>query len=125
MVIFLVARNPKPGTFLIGAAAILVLLAGNIRLRRVRQIELRNLTGNTEEMLDQSITRVETTARHQRFSALVIAPAAVIGALVAWAVQGRQISMPALQYRILRCASCGWCWAWRCLPGASSTRCGR
>ena len=96
VVIFFVAANPKPGTILMGAAAILVLLAGNIRLRRVRQIELRSLTGNTEEMLDQSITRAETTARYQRFSALIIAPAAVIGALVAWAAQGRQF-VPQLQ----------------------------
>jgi hypothetical protein len=96
LVIFLVAANPKPGTILMGAAAILVLLAGNIRLRRVRQIELRNLTGSTEEMLDQSINRAETTARYQRFVAMNIAPAAVIGALVAWASQGRQV-VPALQ----------------------------
>ncbi len=96
VVIFLVAANPKPGTFLMGAAVIVILLAGNIRLRRVREIELRNLTGSTEEMLDQSINRMETTARYQRFVALGIAPAAAMGALVAWAAQGRQL-VPALQ----------------------------
>ena len=90
-VIFLVAANPKPGTFLMGGAAILVLLTGNIRLRRVRQIELRSLTGNTEEMLDQSINRAETTARYQRFSALAIAPAAAAGLLLSWVSQDRQL----------------------------------
>jgi hypothetical protein len=96
VVIFLVAANPKPGTILMGTAAILILLAGNIRLRRVRNIELRNLTGNTEEMLDQSINRVEATARYQRFSALIIPTAAAMGALLAWTSQGRQL-VPALQ----------------------------
>lgn len=96
VVIFLVASNPKPGTFLMGAAAILILLASNVRLRRVRQIELSNLTGGTEEMLDQSITRVETTARHHRYGALSIGPGAALGAIVAWVTQGRQL-FPALQ----------------------------
>ena len=70
VVIFLVASNPRPVTVAVGGAAILVLLVGNIRLRRVRQIELKHLAGGTEEMLDQSIIRAETTVRHHRFSLL-------------------------------------------------------
>jgi hypothetical protein len=85
VVIFLVASHPRPATMVMGAAAILVLLAGNIRLRRVRQIELKNLTGGTEELLDQSIIRVETTLRHHRFGLLGIIPAFVVGNLVAYA----------------------------------------
>src|SRR5689334_22990125 len=57
VVIFLVASNPKPGTIALGTAAILVLLGSNIRLRRLRQVELQTLAGSTEDMLDQSIQR--------------------------------------------------------------------
>jgi len=91
VVIFLVASNPKPGTVLIGSAAILVLLFSNIRLRKVRRIELEQLTGGTEEMLDQSIARVETTLRHIRFSVIGFPVAAVLGALFGYASQGRRI----------------------------------
>jgi hypothetical protein len=93
VVIFLVASHPKLGTFLMGAAAILILLAGNVRLRRLRQVELRNLTGSTEEMLDQAIIRVETTVRHHRFGAIGIGPAFVIGTLLAYAAQSQSIFM--------------------------------
>lgn len=91
VVIFLVASNPKPGTVLVGSAAILVLLFSNIRLRKVRRLELQHLTGGTEEMLDQSIVRVETTLRHLRVSMISFPVAAVMGALVAYASQGRRI----------------------------------
>ena len=91
VVIFLVASNPKLNTFLIGAAAIIVLLASNLRLRKVRSIELKSLTGSTEEMLDQSITRLETTVRHHRFGAIAIGPAFLIGTLVAYAAQSRSL----------------------------------
>lgn len=91
VVIFLVASHPRLGTILMGAAAIIFLLATNIRLRRVRQVELRNLTGSTEEMLDQSITRVETTVRHHRYGAIAIGPAFVIGTLLAYAAQSQSI----------------------------------
>ena len=91
VVIFLVASNPKPGTVAVGGAAILVLLFSNIRLRRVRQIELEQLTGGTEEMLDQSIARVEMTLRHHRTGMIGIVPAVLVGALVAYVAQGRQL----------------------------------
>ena len=89
VVIFLVASNPRPGTVMIGGAAILILLFSNIRLRKVRRIELGHLTGSTEEMLDQSITRVETTVRHHRFSLIGVVPGLLVGALVAYGSQGR------------------------------------
>lgn len=91
VVIILVAANPRLGTVLMGMAGILILLAGTIRLRRVRQVELRNLTGGTEEMLDQSITRVETTVRHHRHGALIAGPGFVLGILIAWGTQGRNL----------------------------------
>jgi ABC-type dipeptide/oligopeptide/nickel transport system permease component len=67
----------------IGTAAIIVLLVSNIRLRRLRQIELRGLAGTTEAMLDQSIERVESTLRYRRFALVAIVPAIVIGNMVA------------------------------------------
>ncbi|MBV8775558.1 MAG: hypothetical protein JO258_00030 [Alphaproteobacteria bacterium] len=68
VVIILVLTNPKTETMVMGSAAILVLLGSNIRLRKLRQVQLRELTGTTENMLDQSIGRVETTLRHHRFT---------------------------------------------------------
>ena len=91
VVIFLVALNPRPGTIALGTTAILVLLFSNIRLRKVRRIELEHLGGGTEEMLDQSIVRVETTLRHLRVSVISFPVAAVVGALVAYASQGRRL----------------------------------
>lgn len=85
VVIFLVWTNPRFETFLLGAAAILVLLVSNMRLRKIRQVELRGLTGSTEDMLDQSIDRLETTLKYKRFSLMAIGPALAIGFLLAWA----------------------------------------
>ena len=88
-VIVFVASNPRLDTVLIGAAAILVLLFSNIRLRRVRRAELRTLTGSTEDMLDQSIDRVETTLRYRRFTLVGFGPALIVGALVSAQSQRR------------------------------------
>lgn len=96
VVIFLVASNPTAGTFVMGAAAIAVLLGSNIRLRKVRRIELGHLTGGTEEMIDQSINRVETTLRHHRTGLIGIVPAFLVGTLVAYMAQGRSL-FPELQ----------------------------
>lgn len=83
VVILLVLSNPSMQTLLMGAAAILVLLGSNIRQRRLRQIELKSLTGGTEEMLDQSIERIETTVRHHRFTLIAMWPVILIAALFA------------------------------------------
>jgi hypothetical protein len=74
VVIILVITNPKLQTVVMGSAAILVLLGSNIRLRRLRRIELMRLTGTTEDMLDQSIARVETTLRHHKFTLYAMPP---------------------------------------------------
>jgi hypothetical protein len=92
VVIFLVASNPKPGTVVMGSAAILVLLFGHIRLRRVRRIELGHLTGGTEEMIQQSIDRAETTLRHLRVSLIGFPFTVLVGVLVAYGSQGRTIA---------------------------------
>jgi len=85
VVILLVLSNPKIGTFLIGSATILVLLGSNIRLRKLRQVELRSLTGSTEDMLDQSIERIETKLKHNRLSLIFGGPAFLVGILSATA----------------------------------------
>lgn len=90
-VLFFVVSNPKADTVAMGSAAILLLLFSNIRLRKVRRIELEHLTGGTEEMIDQSIARVQTTLRHLRISLIGFPVAAVVGALVGYASQGRRI----------------------------------
>jgi hypothetical protein len=77
-VIFLVIANPNIRTVVMGSAAILVLLGSNIRLRRLRRVELKGLTGTTEDMIDQSIARVETTLRHNKFT-LYGSPAVFLG----------------------------------------------
>ena len=74
VVIILVITNPRVQTMVMGSAAILVLLGSNIRLRKLRQVELKGLTGTTEDMLDQSINRVETTVRHHKFTLYAIPP---------------------------------------------------
>jgi hypothetical protein len=83
VVIFLVWTNPRFETFLMGAAAILVLLGSNIRQRTLRQVELKSLAGTTEDMLDQSIERVGTTLRHNRFTLIALGPTMVVGVLLA------------------------------------------
>lgn len=83
VVILLVLSNPRIATVLMGSAAILVLLVSNIRLRKLRQVELRSLTGTTEDMLDQSIERVDTTIRYNRFILIAMWPGLLIAALLA------------------------------------------
>jgi hypothetical protein len=74
VVVILVIVNPKTQTVVMGSAAILVLLGSNIRLRKLRRVELMGLTGTTEDMLDQSITRVEKTVRHHKYTFYTIPP---------------------------------------------------
>lgn len=81
VVILLVLSNPKVGTFLIGGAVLLVLLGSNIRLRNLRQIELKSLSGSTEDMLDQTIERIETTLKYNRFLLIIAVPATLVGGL--------------------------------------------
>lgn len=83
VVVLLVFSNPSGGTVVMGAAAILVLLVSNIRLRKLRQVELRSLTGSTEDMLDQSIERIDTTLRYNRFTLIAMWPGLIIAALFA------------------------------------------
>jgi hypothetical protein len=87
-VLFLVVSSGRPQTVLLGGAALLVLLVSNVRQRRLRQIELRSLSGTTEDMLDQSIDRVETTLRHNRISLVAVGPVLVLAMLFAATADG-------------------------------------
>lgn len=91
VVILLVLSNPKTETVLMGTAAIMVLLYGNFRQRKIRQVELRSLTGTTEHMLDQSIERVEATIKHSRVSLIGIVPTLIVGLAFAAVAQGEAV----------------------------------
>jgi len=85
VVVFLVVTNPQPKTLVLGSGAIVVLLISNIRQRKLRKLALKDLTGTTEDMLDQSITRIETTLRHHKFTLWGL-PLVLIGAFIFSAV---------------------------------------
>lgn len=90
VVIALVIASPRSETIWLGAGAILILLYSNFRQRRLREVELRSLTGSTEAMLQQSIERVETTLRYNRFTAVMAIPGVVVGWRFATASIGSQ-----------------------------------
>jgi len=89
VVLLLVLSNPKVDTLLVGGTAILILLGTQVRSRRLRQEELRSLTGSTEQMLDQSINRTQATLKRSRFHLLGFAPAIALGFLFAYVVDDR------------------------------------
>jgi hypothetical protein len=92
VVLLLALRNPRIETLLIGGSAVLLLLWSHIRQRRMRQIEIQGLTGNTEEMLDQSIARVEATLRRTRFQLIGFVPAFLLGIAFAYAADAARIT---------------------------------
>ncbi|HET9426855.1 MAG TPA: hypothetical protein VFO69_00700 [Allosphingosinicella sp.] len=79
IVVILVLTNPRTDTMLVGTAAILVMLAGQTRSRRLRAEELRGLTGSSEEMLEQSIVRAQATLKRTRFQLIGIVPSFLLG----------------------------------------------
>lgn len=78
-VIALVWSNPTLKTGLVGAAAILLMLSSHVRQRQLRKLELEGMTGSSEQMLDQSITRVEATLKRIRFGLVSVAPGFLVG----------------------------------------------
>jgi Flp pilus assembly protein TadB len=83
VVVLLVLSNPQLNTFVLGAAAILILLFSVYRQRQLRAAELKSLTGSTEEMLDQSIERVVATRKRNLFGVISMVPGLAIGYLFA------------------------------------------
>ena len=83
VVLMLILSNPRAETLAVGGGAILILLLGHARSRRLRQKELQSLTGSTKDMLDQSIDRVRASVTRAK-SGLWLVPAGVLlGLLVA------------------------------------------
>lgn len=89
VVLFLVLSNPTADTLLVGGGAILILLISQVRSRRLRQQELRSLTGSAEQMLDQSIERVQATLKRARSGLVILGPALLVGYFVAYVVDRR------------------------------------
>ena len=91
VVLYFVSTSGRIDAVLVGTAAILVLLLNSVRQRRLREVELRSLTGSTEDMLDQSIERVETTVRHNRWSLIGIGPACGLAMIFAATADGGKL----------------------------------
>jgi uncharacterized membrane protein YedE/YeeE len=91
VVILLVAANPQTDTLVMGGTAILVLLGSHIRTRKLRQLELKSLTGGTEDMLNQAIVRIEATLKRTRYSLFALGPALLLGWVFMRSVTGRPV----------------------------------
>lgn len=89
VVVGLVVISPAPQTFVAGVGAILMLLLTQRRQRRLRAVELKSLTGSTEEMLEQSIARTQAALKRNWFSLIGMGPATLLGSLLAHYAQGR------------------------------------
>lgn len=79
VVLVLALTNPNPETLTVGGAAIALMLYGSIRQRHFRKLELRSLTGSAEDMINQSIARLEATVKRTRLGLIGSIPAMVIG----------------------------------------------
>ena len=88
IVIALAISNPRVESLVIGTAGILLMLVSGMRQRQLRRLELKSLTGSTEEMLDQSIARVEATLKRNRLSLISFLPGLAIGISFAAALDG-------------------------------------
>ncbi len=83
VILLLILSSPRGDTLVVGGAALLILLASQIRSRRLRQVELKVLSGSTEEMLDQSIARLDSALKRTRFHLTLLLPGLAFGLLVA------------------------------------------
>ncbi len=79
IVLVLALTNPNPETLMVGGAAIALMLYSSIRQRHFRKLELKSLAGSTEEMIDQSIARIEATVKRTRLGLIGSVPAMIIG----------------------------------------------
>ena len=105
IIALLALRNPQVDTLLVGGGAILLMLTGQWRQRKLRAAELRSLTGSTEDMIEQSIERVTATWKRNRLGLTLAAPGLLIGALVAFTLEsssGGELATRLAAYRGLR-----------------------
>ena len=89
VVLFLALLNPERDTLVVAGGAILLLTYSQYRQRRLRQEELRSLTGTAEEMLDQSIARAEARVRRIRFSLGALPAGLFVGLIFSYFVDDR------------------------------------
>jgi hypothetical protein len=66
----LVIVSQSPKTFVAVSAALLLMAFSVINNRKLREAEIRMLTGTTEEMIDQSIERLVSKRKRMRFNTL-------------------------------------------------------
>lgn len=79
VVLVLALSNPRPATLLVGAMAIALMLSSSIRQRKLRRLELKGLTGSTENMLDQSIARLRATLKRAKLALFSVPPGLALG----------------------------------------------
>src|SRR5262245_24132932 len=89
VVLAMILANPQADTLAVGGGAILLLLFSQVRSRRYRQQELRSLTGSAEQMLDQSIARVQAAYRRARSGLIIFLPGILLGILFAFVAERR------------------------------------
>lgn len=85
-VLVLVYLNSDTNTVITGAGAIFILWYSHVRQRRLREVEMRSLTGSTEEMLVQSFERVEATVKRARLGLMLLPFGVLTGFLFAFAL---------------------------------------
>jgi hypothetical protein len=90
-------RNPK--TLLVAVAGMLLLLISFVRNRKLREAEIRMLTGTTEEMLDQSIERARSTRKRMRFN-LLAAPLMIPVVVLLLSIRGAARGILATKFHI-------------------------
>lgn len=84
IVIALIFSNPRVETALFGGAAIMAMLFSTIRQRRLRQAELKTLAGSTDQMLNQTVARLQATVTRARLNLIGAPPAVLIGLAFGW-----------------------------------------
>jgi hypothetical protein len=96
VVLILMVSNPSTATGLLGGAAILLMLHSTVRQRQLRRIEVQELSGPTEEMLNQSIARVEAALKRNKLALFGYLPSLLAGVLFAASIErtGRTFQIP-------------------------------
>jgi len=98
LVAFLALSNPEKDALVVGGAMIAVLLYSLNRQRRLREAELRGLTGSVEEMLDQSIVHVQARLKRAKFAAIMMPTGFFLGLAFGYLTDRRSLSGPLSWY---------------------------
>ena len=98
VVLYLALSNPEKDAMIVGGAAIAILLYSLVRQRRMREEELRGLTGSAEEMLDQSIIRVQATLKRAKFGAIMMPAGLILGLALGYLTDRRSPGDPVSWY---------------------------